>query len=102
MRGVPTHCPYCALQCATSLHPVDRPGAVEVQPRAIQSYQGGPTNKGGLCRKGWTAPEVLTVPDRLTSARDEQFGFNSLHVSFTCCAWRRPLRWQCLLHCETV
>jgi assimilatory nitrate reductase catalytic subunit len=40
---------------------------VEVRPRAIQSYQGGPTNKGGLCRKGWTAPEVLTVPDRLTT-----------------------------------
>ncbi len=67
MRGVPTHCPYCALQCATTLHPVDRPGAVEVRPRAIQSYEGGPTNKGGLCRKGWTAPEVLTVPDRLTT-----------------------------------
>jgi assimilatory nitrate reductase catalytic subunit len=34
---------------------------VEVQPRDF------PTNKGGLCRKGWTAPEVLTVPDRLTT-----------------------------------
>ncbi|TDD15317.1 nitrite reductase [Kribbella turkmenica] len=67
MSGIPTHCPYCALQCATTLHPVDRPGAVEVQPRATQSYQGGPTNMGGLCRKGWTAPEVLTVPDRLTT-----------------------------------
>ena len=60
MRVVPTHCPYCALQCATTLHPVDRPGAVEVRPRDF------PTNRGGLCRKGWTAPEVLTVPDRLT------------------------------------
>jgi assimilatory nitrate reductase catalytic subunit len=61
VRVVPTHCPYCALQCATTLHPVDRPGAVEVRPRDF------PTNKGGLCRKGWTAPEVLTVPDRLTT-----------------------------------
>ncbi|GAA0608185.1 molybdopterin oxidoreductase family protein [Kribbella sandramycini] len=60
MTAVPTHCPYCALQCATTLHPVDRPGAVEVRPREF------PTNRGGLCRKGWTAPEVLTVPDRLT------------------------------------
>ena len=60
MKGVPTHCPYCALQCATTLHPVDRPGAVEVRPRDF------PTNRGGLCRKGWTAPDVLTVPDRLT------------------------------------
>ncbi|TCO46819.1 assimilatory nitrate reductase catalytic subunit [Kribbella antiqua] len=61
MTAVPSHCPYCALQCATTLHPADRPGAVEVQPRDF------PTNKGGLCRKGWTAPEVLTVPDRLTT-----------------------------------
>ncbi|WP_329484541.1 molybdopterin oxidoreductase family protein [Kribbella sp. NBC_01484] len=60
MKGVPTHCPYCALQCATTLHPVDRPGAVEVRPRDF------PTNRGGLCRKGWTASDVLTVPDRLT------------------------------------
>lgn len=57
MTAVPTHCPYCALQCATTLHPVDRPGAVEVRPRG----------QGGLCRKGWTAAEVLTVPDRLTT-----------------------------------
>ncbi|GAA1661040.1 molybdopterin oxidoreductase family protein [Kribbella alba] len=60
MTAVGTHCPYCALQCATTLHPVGRPGAVAVQPRDF------PTNRGGLCRKGWTAPEVLTVPDRLT------------------------------------
>jgi assimilatory nitrate reductase catalytic subunit len=25
-----------------------------------------PAGRGGLCRKGWTAPDVLTVPDRLT------------------------------------
>jgi assimilatory nitrate reductase catalytic subunit len=31
-----------------------------VQPRDF------PTSRGGLCRKGWTAPELLTVPDRLT------------------------------------
>jgi len=60
VTAVATHCPYCALQCATTLHPVERPGAVAVQPRDF------PTNRGGLCRKGWTAPEVLTVPDRLT------------------------------------
>ncbi|MEV8373684.1 molybdopterin oxidoreductase family protein [Kribbella sp. NPDC056861] len=61
MTAVATHCPYCALQCATTLHPVERPGAVEVRPRDF------PTNRGGLCRKGWTAAEVLTVPDRLTT-----------------------------------
>jgi assimilatory nitrate reductase catalytic subunit len=26
-----------------------------------------PTNKGGLCRKGWTSAELLDAPDRLTS-----------------------------------
>jgi assimilatory nitrate reductase catalytic subunit len=26
-----------------------------------------PTNRGGLCRKGWTAAELLVAPDRLTS-----------------------------------
>jgi assimilatory nitrate reductase catalytic subunit len=26
-----------------------------------------PTNKGGLCRKGWTAAELLNAPDRLTT-----------------------------------
>jgi assimilatory nitrate reductase catalytic subunit len=26
-----------------------------------------PTNRGGLCRKGWTATELLDSPDRLTS-----------------------------------
>jgi assimilatory nitrate reductase catalytic subunit len=24
-----------------------------------------PTNRGGLCRKGWTAAELLDAPDRL-------------------------------------
>jgi assimilatory nitrate reductase catalytic subunit len=60
VTAVPTHCPYCALQCATTLHPVEGPGVVQVQPRDF------PTSKGGLCRKGWTAADVLTVPDRLT------------------------------------
>ncbi|GAA1592227.1 molybdopterin oxidoreductase family protein [Kribbella hippodromi] len=57
MTPVATHCPYCALQCATTLHPVK----LEVRPRDF------PTNQGGLCRKGWTAPDVLTAPDRLTT-----------------------------------
>jgi assimilatory nitrate reductase catalytic subunit len=26
-----------------------------------------PTNKGGLCRKGWTSAEILNAPDRLTT-----------------------------------
>ena len=57
---VRTHCPYCALQCAMTLS-VGADGAVEVQPRDF------PTNRGGLCQKGWTAADVLSTPDRLTT-----------------------------------
>src|SRR5579859_2465180 len=55
-----THCPYCALQCGMTL--VRRDGALAVAPRPDF-----PTNKGGLCHKGWTAAELLTHPERLTT-----------------------------------
>ncbi|GAA4859462.1 molybdopterin oxidoreductase family protein [Kitasatospora terrestris] len=54
---VATHCPYCALQCGTVL--AGGPGAVAVRPSDF------PVNRGGLCRKGWTAPALLDVRDRL-------------------------------------
>ena len=54
---VRTHCPYCALQCGTELRSED--GSVSVAPSDF------PVNRGGLCQKGWTAPEVLSVRDRL-------------------------------------
>ncbi|MDI9883333.1 molybdopterin oxidoreductase family protein [Streptomyces sp. HNM0645] len=54
-----THCPYCALQCATLLSGADAPSAT-VRPDPVF-----PVNRGGLCQKGWTAPEVLRAPDRL-------------------------------------
>jgi len=57
--AVETHCPYCSLQCATTLTPA--PAGVRVAGRDF------PTNRGGLCEKGWTAPEVLRAPDRLTT-----------------------------------
>ena len=57
---VATHCPYCALQCAMTLRA--RPGGpVEVAARDF------PTNRGGLCQKGWTAAELLDHPARLTT-----------------------------------
>jgi assimilatory nitrate reductase catalytic subunit len=58
-----THCPYCALQCAQTITPGsdDAAGRVTVEPRAF------PTNVGGMCQKGWTSADVLTVPDRITS-----------------------------------
>ena len=58
--GVATHCPYCGLQCAMSLV-AGLDGATVVQPREF------PTNRGGLCQKGWTAASLLRHPDRLTT-----------------------------------
>lgn len=55
-----THCPYCALQCGMNLIACD--GVVAVAPR-----KEFPTNKGGLCQKGWTAAELLSHPERLTT-----------------------------------
>jgi assimilatory nitrate reductase catalytic subunit len=31
------------------------------------SEQNGPTNRGGLCQKGWTSADVLAAPDRVTT-----------------------------------
>jgi assimilatory nitrate reductase catalytic subunit len=58
-EGVATHCPYCALQCGMTV--VQKDGRYTVEARDF------PTNKGGLCRKGWTAAELLHAPDRLTT-----------------------------------
>ncbi|MFH5822437.1 molybdopterin oxidoreductase family protein [Georgenia sp. AZ-5] len=57
--GTATHCPYCALQCAMTLGP--GPGTPDVTGRDF------PTNRGGLCRKGWTSTSLLGSPERLTS-----------------------------------
>ncbi|MFB4303800.1 molybdopterin oxidoreductase family protein [Actinomadura sp. NTSP31] len=64
MTGTPTHCPYCALQCGMNLDgaPGSAGSPVRVTPR-----DDVPANRGGLCQKGWTAAELLTVPDRLTT-----------------------------------
>ncbi len=58
---VATHCPYCALQCGMVLRADDDRGTVEVLPRDF------PTNRGGLCQKGWTSAELLDHPARLTT-----------------------------------
>ncbi|MEV4118995.1 molybdopterin oxidoreductase family protein [Micromonospora sp. NPDC049645] len=58
-REVATHCPYCALQCGMTLREDD--AGVTVHPRQF------PTNRGGLCQKGWTAAELLDHPQRLTT-----------------------------------
>ncbi|MFI7694058.1 molybdopterin oxidoreductase family protein [Nonomuraea sp. NPDC049655] len=53
-----THCPYCALQCGMEIGP-----ALEITPRTDV-----PANApGALCQKGWTAAELLTNGERLTT-----------------------------------
>ena len=74
-----THCPYCALQCGMNLSEVRSKTTVllEVQPRDF------PTNRGGLCRKGWTSADLLSHPERLTSPlMREQKGAPLLPVSW--------------------
>ncbi|MFC9919266.1 molybdopterin oxidoreductase family protein [Agromyces binzhouensis] len=60
--GAGTHCPYCALQCAMTLTATDDATA----PIAVAGRD-FPTNRGGLCKKGWTSAELLAAPSRLTA-----------------------------------
>lgn len=60
MTTVDTHCPYCALQCGIRLGQKGS-GRITLAPRDF------PTNRGGLCQKGWTAAELLTAVDRITT-----------------------------------
>ncbi len=59
----PTHCPYCAMQCGMNLRAPQKEGESEwtIELRDF------PTNKGGLCRKGWTSAQLLGHSERLTA-----------------------------------
>ena len=56
-RTTLTHCPYCSLQCGMDVTAGDRPATLV--PADF------PTNKGGLCSKGWSSTELLDHPERL-------------------------------------
>jgi anaerobic selenocysteine-containing dehydrogenase len=47
-----THCPYCALQCGMNLEPTGQHSWSVVE-------RDFPTDRGGLCQKGWTAVELI-------------------------------------------
>lgn len=82
-RGADTHCPYCALQCGMRLSPADgalpdgaaqqgvRPAPDDRTPSALLPVtvapRDFPTNRGGLCQKGWTSATVLRATDRITT-----------------------------------
>ena len=61
VEATETHCPYCAMQCGMTLAPAPQGRAGEWTVLARDF----PTNRGGLCRKGWTASDLLSVPGRL-------------------------------------
>jgi assimilatory nitrate reductase catalytic subunit len=65
-----THCPYCALQCGQWVGP-----AGDIDGRDF------PTNRGGLCQKGWTSGALLAHPERLTTPllrTDRTAGFGAV------------------------
>ncbi|MFF2345352.1 molybdopterin oxidoreductase family protein [Pseudarthrobacter sp. NPDC058119] len=77
-KSADTHCPYCALQCAMTLTspadlaPASQPGpgsapATPTAPPALDvAGRDFPTNRGGLCRKGWTSTTLLNHAGRIT------------------------------------
>lgn len=77
-NGADTHCPYCALQCAMTLTPTalaapgtaatNAPTAETAKPELPLEVSGRdfPTNRGGLCRKGWTSASLLRHNGRVT------------------------------------
>ncbi len=66
-----SHCPYCALQCAMRLEPDPADAS-----RLVSVAREFPTNRGGMCKKGWTSAEPLQSPDRLRTPllRDRKGG----------------------------
>ncbi len=60
VKLVPTHCPFCGMQCGMNLK-VDGEGHVfGVEPRDF------PVNKGRMCPKGVVAYQQINHPQRLT------------------------------------
>jgi assimilatory nitrate reductase catalytic subunit len=55
-----THCPYCSLQCGMHVQ-------LTTQQSWMVTERNFPTNRGGLCQKGWTAADLLGSPDRLVT-----------------------------------
>lgn len=85
-NGADTHCPYCALQCAMTLTPAASAAGAAPAPSSDAapaspatptmpgegaaplevSGRDFPTNRGGLCRKGWTSASLLRHNGRVT------------------------------------
>jgi assimilatory nitrate reductase catalytic subunit len=73
-RATRTHCPYCSLQCGITLTLAGSQVYLEPQDEF-------PTNRGGLCSKGWSAAELLNHPDRLNQPLVRDRRDAPLHVT---------------------
>ena len=62
MKQTATHCPYCSLQCGMHVQSIQGEHAGK---HWIIAQRDFPTNRGGLCQKGWTAADLLADPGRL-------------------------------------
>ncbi|MGN7198839.1 molybdopterin oxidoreductase family protein [Arthrobacter sp. SAFR-044] len=92
-----THCPYCALQCAMTLTspadlapasqpgpgPAPTPASPKASPELDVAGRDFPTNRGGLCRKGWTSATLLNHAGRITEPLLK--GADGIH---------RPIAWD--------
>ncbi|MFJ8296751.1 molybdopterin oxidoreductase family protein [Streptomyces sp. NPDC094447] len=81
--AVPTHCPYCALQCGMSL----RATGVPERPAEVVDRTDFPVNRGALCGKGRTAPAVLSSRVRLTGPLVRRPGTGALEPA----SWEEAL-----------
>ncbi|MFF3326746.1 molybdopterin oxidoreductase family protein [Streptomyces sp. NPDC002889] len=63
---IPTHCPYCALQCGMNLRATPGSGAAAETVVEVVERADFPVNRGALCGKGRTAPSLLSSRVRLT------------------------------------
>ncbi|UYQ62005.1 molybdopterin oxidoreductase family protein [Streptomyces peucetius] len=63
---IPTHCPYCALQCGMNLRGVPQPDADAGTAVEVVERPDFPVNRGALCGKGRTSPSLLSSRVRLT------------------------------------
>ncbi len=82
VKLVPTHCPFCGMQCGMNLK-VDSEGHVfGVEPRDF------PVNKGRMCPKGVVAYQQINHPQRLTYPMMRRGGKGS---ELTRCTWDEAL-----------
>lgn len=80
MSSADTHCPYCALQCAMTLTRVEAPAPDET-PVSVAGRE-FPTNRGGLCAKGWTSAELIASGSRITEPLVKQADGTFVPVSW--------------------